>query len=189
MNATNDLLVQSCILVLLPMIPAVILFKFLKSAGGGEGKFAGWQWKFSGSFAAYVLVFLMLWAAVQAQLINRDAEVWTVRGNVQASDTSNIANFMAIKSVPQMLNIEADGSYEFKVIVARNGGQLEFPRIILDLSRACAGFRNIKLDATPGTFSTLPVGSEIKVKRLDAKRSIEIDPIVLGSFDPVKCAG
>ncbi len=185
----NDLLLQSCVLIFLPMIPAVILFKFLDSTGGGGGAFAGWQWKFSGAFAAYVLVFFMLWAAIQGQLKGRDVEVWTVRGNVQASQVPNIANFMTIKSVPQMLTIEADGSYEFKVIVGRHGDQLEFPRIFLDLSRACAGYRNIKLDEAPGTFVSLPAGPEVKIRRLDAARSIEIAPIVLGPFDPRKCAG
>lgn len=184
----NDLLLQSCILILLPMIPAVILFKFLDSAGGGEGRLAGWQWKFSGAFAAYVLVFFMLWLALQGQFKRNEMEVWIVRGNVQASQVSNIANFMAIKSVPEMLNIEADGSYEFKIIVPRNGDQLDFPRIILDLSRACAGFRHIKLDASSGTFSSLPMSTQIGIKRIDARHAIEIDPIVLGPFDPGNCA-
>ncbi|MBB5610959.1 MULTISPECIES: hypothetical protein [unclassified Janthinobacterium] len=175
----NTFFVQSCILVLLPLIPAIILFKIFPSTGEGAGEFWKWKWKFGGAFAGYVLLFFMLWGAMQEQLKTRDVEVWTVRGNVEASRVPNIANLIGIKSMPQTLNIETDGSYEFKVIVGRYGDRLEFPRIMIDLSRVCAISRVIRLDDSPGTFATLQAASEVKVRREDATRSIEVGPIPL----------
>lgn len=184
----DPFLLQSLILVLLPMIPAVILFKAFPSTGEGTGSFGGWQWKFGGAFAAYVLVFFMLWGAMRTHLQSRDAEVWVVRGNIAVPEVPDISNLVSIKSLPTMLEIQSDGSYEFRVIGMRNGNQLRLPVLIFDFSRFCVEPRRVRLDDDPGTFKTLPSSNSVKFKRSDADRSIEVETIALKPSDPKKCA-
>ena len=181
-DAMYLLLMQSCILVLLPLIPAYILFKLLPSKGEGRGTFAGFDWKFGGAFAAYLMIFLLLWSAMRRQMELRDTEVWTVRGRIEAEQLPAMENLFLVKSVPQMVTYEADGTYEFKIFVRRMGEQLEFPRLILDMRRACGGIVSLTLDNTPGTFKALPSAPQIKVKKYEATRSFEVEPI---KFTPV----
>jgi hypothetical protein len=172
----DTLLWQSCILVLLPMVPAIVMFKAFPSTGEGMGRFAGWEWKFGGAFAAYLIVFFLLWAAVSQHLERKEAEVWTVRGVVDAQ-VPNIANLISVRSVPQTLTVEADGSYEFKIIVAHLGDEPEFPRIIVDLTQICGGVRHFRLDRNPGTFPVLRSKVASNVRHDGKRRTIEIDPI------------
>jgi hypothetical protein len=189
MDTLLSLLLKSCILVLLPMIPAVIMFKaFPSTTGEGAGVFWGWHWKFGGAFAAYLIVAMLLYVAVKSDLQPRDVEVWTVRGKVEANQVPNIENVLQVRSVPQTLSVEADGSYEMKILVLRSGRELQFPRIFLGLSHGCGNVIPISLDEKAGTFQVLgATRPNVGVKRQNRSRSIDVDTVSLDALSTRKC--
>ena len=80
---------------------------------------------------------------MQKQMQPKEAEVWTVRGQIGTGEIKDLANRIQIKSIPQSLRLEDDGEYEFKVIVLKKDDNLEFPRVKIDLTRLCGGVRTV----------------------------------------------
>jgi hypothetical protein len=71
------------IIVLLPIIPAFILFKYLPSTGNVEGPLKGLTIKFAGSFAGYFAVFILLYLKIPLLPSPREEyTVWTVNGKI-----------------------------------------------------------------------------------------------------------
>lgn len=170
-----DFLLQSCILVLLPLVPAFILFKFLPSSGNAGGDAFGLTWKFGGAFAGYLIVFLLLQHAVGPL---QGSEVWTVRGKVDTGNATGIENLAVIKLHPPE-SFAPDGSYQFQVIVKKVGQQREFPKVMVDLRRLCGDIRTISLDNTGGTFAAISTRTGITVQKNDWGRTVEVEPIAL----------
>jgi hypothetical protein len=188
MDTLLSLLLKSCILVLLPMIPAYIMFKAFPSTGEGAGDFWGWHWKFGGAFAAYLIVAMLLYFAVKGDLQARDVEVWTVRGKVEANQIPHIENMLDVRSAPRTVSVEADGSYEMKILVLRSGQELQFPRIFLGLTHGCGNVIPISLDGKGGTFPVLgATRPNVGVKRQSRTRSIDVDTVSLDALSTKKC--
>lgn len=173
----SEFMKQCCILILLPIVPAVILFFGIKGAANAAGNIFGMKWSFGGAFAGYAFVLLLLTPIVRLQMFSKDAEVWTVRGRVDSIATSNIVNRVSIKSFPQTLSLDSSGNYEFKIIVGRKGDLFEFPKITVDLSLLCDDIKTIFLDEKTGTFSAIGNKKPIKIMKSLVTRSVEVEPI------------
>jgi hypothetical protein len=70
-----------CFVILLPIIPAFILFKALPATGSVDGKLQGLEIKLSGAFAGYFAVVLLI-IANHTVLIPVQFKMWTVVGQV-----------------------------------------------------------------------------------------------------------
>jgi hypothetical protein len=70
-----------CFVILLPIIPAFILFKALPATGSVDGKLQGLEIKLSGAFAGYFAVVLLI-VMNHAVLIPVQYQMWTVTGQV-----------------------------------------------------------------------------------------------------------
>lgn len=190
MESQSQLLLTSCILVLLPLVPAIVIFKaFPQTDTTGEGELYGMRWKFGGAFAAYLVVALILLNSNKNWFYTNNLEVWTVRGTVSAGER-NMKNVLAVRSLPQALTIESDGSYVFKIIVNRSGDVLDFPSVLFELQSACNEKRSVRLDGkrSAGTFEALKFGEKIDITRNDNARTIEISPFTLGQSNDSRCA-
>jgi hypothetical protein len=71
-----------CFVILLPIIPAFILFKALPATGSVDGKLQGLEIKLSGAFAGYFAVVLLI-IMNHAVLMPVQYQAWTVTGQVQ----------------------------------------------------------------------------------------------------------
>jgi hypothetical protein len=70
-----------CFVILLPIIPAFILFKALPATGSVDGKLQGLEIKLSGAFAGYFAVVLLI-IMNHNVLIPVEFKMWTVTGQV-----------------------------------------------------------------------------------------------------------
>lgn len=187
-----EYLFKAITLVILPLIPAVVIFKvFPTSRAGGEGPLGGIQWKLGGAFAGYVLVSLLLVIGMKVTPNEVDAEVWTVTGRVELEGAQNLSpNLLTIRAQPQKLNVAADGSFIVEVVGQRVGGELVFPRLTLDMSAVCYVAKTIALDGSVETFLSDQKPVDFRVQRLGATRQIRIGvPIKLerakaGAYGP-----
>src|SRR6266446_846087 len=83
----NNVLVVISVLVLLPMIPAFVLFKLLRSKGNVSGPLGSFKIALGGAFGGYfALTVFITTVAVKADVIKPAAPVWHVRGTLQFDD-------------------------------------------------------------------------------------------------------
>lgn len=184
-----DFLIKSAILVLLPMVPAIAIFKiFPTSSATGEGPLGGIQWKLGGAFAGYIAVALYLLVAMKVNTEPADAEIWTIRGKVEAKGLTGLSpNILSIKTQPQEIDIAPDGSFEIKVVGRHAGDALRFPRLIFDMSAVCFGAKTVALEGSADTFGLVGSTEKPSMKRDNAGRKIEfMTPVIL---EQVKMAG
>jgi hypothetical protein len=104
------------LLILLPFIPAFLLFKLLPNSADVDGPLAGLTLKLKGSFGGYIaLTVFMTGVAVNAKIL-KPALVWHVQGNLQIE---NQAPGDTIKCTLQPLETElpvaSDQTFTFDV--------------------------------------------------------------------------
>jgi hypothetical protein len=79
-------IVVMLIIILVPIVPAYLLFKFLPSTAAADGPLQGLTIKLTGGFGGYFLIFLTL-IGIRSSFQGTTYEVWAVRGELIASDT------------------------------------------------------------------------------------------------------
>ena len=84
--------------VLLPLVPAYILFKFLPSEAGADGPYSGLSLRLKGAFAAYFVVLLAVMSFFHT-LPSNEVELWTIKGKVAALGVDNVSD-LRISIVP-----------------------------------------------------------------------------------------
>lgn len=98
--------------ILLPIVPAYILYKALPSSGAVDGKLQGLEIKLGGAFAGYFAVVLLI-VANQKTLIPAQYKQWTVTGQVMDEKGQPI-DPLAYKNIslqPNPLTPIAPGSF------------------------------------------------------------------------------
>lgn len=124
------------LLVLLPLVPAYILFKVLKSTGEVGGPFYGMKLQLGGAFAGYFALLLVLLYSFKAYIAPPPMHVvWTVQGQVvddqqQPVDVTS-AGFELFPAAPPP--IEADkGQFTVNFIpTPLDSGGASYPTIIV----------------------------------------------------------
>ena len=98
-------------IVLLPLVPAYILFKFLPSKGQFSGPFQKFSVKFGGAFAGYLFVFLAVIISIRPKDVNH-YHTWTVMGRLRLEgadvEAPNLHDVI-VRVVPPHLNLENGG--------------------------------------------------------------------------------
>jgi hypothetical protein len=172
------------LVVILPLIPAYILFKFLPSTGKVSGPLQGLNIKFGGAFGAYLIIFLAL-LAVRPTDFNH-YHTWRVFGRielVQGRDEPppNIHD-VVVRVVPPHLDVMNGGKFSFDIPVLEDAhGNPDFPDLQLDL-RAYQGITVPLNQRTDQPYGSL----DIKKGYDEKARTISIDvPITLQSLQNV----
>jgi hypothetical protein len=118
------------LLVLLPIIPAVILYRVLPSSAIVSGPFRGLNVRFTGGFGGYFVVFVGLLGLILAgPQPAKTYEVWEINGNVAFENPNDklVPSYITVN--PPTLEVNpVSGPFRFYVPVKLNqAGRLEFP--------------------------------------------------------------
>jgi hypothetical protein len=170
--------------VLIPLVPAFILFKMLPATGSLSGPWQGLNIKFSGAFAGYLIIFLcLLW--IRPVDFNH-YHTWKVSGRLEImpakDETAPNIHDVVVRVVPPHLDVMNEGKFSFEVPVLENArGVPEFPALQLDLK----GYQGVTVSLSQG--SDKAYGSPDLKRRYDEEaRTISIDaPIILLSLASV----
>lgn len=179
MTEANQMFLFQAAAVLLPMIPAVVLFKFLPASGEVSGPLKGLRVKFGGAFAAYLIIFLFLWEGRPADL--HHYHYWTVKGIVQTThareETDPSLRDVICRIVPPRFEVENDGSFSFDVAMPEDeSGNPQFPDLQINLPDYAGA--TIHLNDQNVGYGSIAVAQKIDAKR----RTIHLtSPIVLKS--------
>jgi hypothetical protein len=123
-------------LVLLPLIPAYILFSVLKSTGEVGGPFYGLKLQLGGAFAGYFALLLLLLYSFKAYIVPPPLHVvWTVKGQVvddhqQPVDVTT-DSFALLPASPPPISAEK-GQFSVNFIPnPLDGGGVAYPTVII----------------------------------------------------------
>jgi len=122
-----DVIIYIIVIMLVPLVPALILYKFLPSNTIVNGPFKGLTIDLSGAFGGYFLLVLIAsgFIAMFKGDNNPYFDVWKVTGNVayltNNTDHNNLSERMVegvgIRIVPPIYHVETKGSFSADVIV------------------------------------------------------------------------
>lgn len=131
------------VIVLLPLIPSVLLFKILPSTGEVTGPFHGVTIKFGGAFAGYWMIFLAL---VYIRPDTNHYHTWTVMGSVEMKlapgESEPNLNDVFVRFIPPRLGILNQGAFSWEIpVLEAPDGRLLFPDVQLDLR----GYRGVTI--------------------------------------------
>ncbi len=116
MSPRMEELLLVLVIVILPLIPAILIFKlFPATTGGIGGELRGIRFKFAGAFAGYAFVLLFLGFIFKAE-IDRLAgkyEVWTINGTLQLEQLSDQRVFEGVKMaiLPARYMVNLNGQF------------------------------------------------------------------------------
>jgi hypothetical protein len=121
---------------LVPLFPAVLLYKTLPSLADVSGPFKGLNIKLTGAFAGYFLLVLLSCGFAYFVMTHEKQkyEVWEVSGVLGSLDTKGKpVNVIAstITLVPSESEIYSDGPFKVKIMVkpGHTEGAREFPQL------------------------------------------------------------
>jgi len=139
-------------LVLLPLVPAYILFEVLKSTGEVGGPFHGLKLQLSGAFAGYFVLLLVLLHAFQAYIVPPPVHVfWTVNGQIvddqqKPVDVTSDSFTLLPASLPPVSVDKGQFSVNFVSEPLDNGG-VAYPTVVISYQDYLAK----SVDLGPGT--------------------------------------
>jgi len=124
------------LMVLLPLIPSILLFRYLPSTGQLEGPFQGMKIKFGGAIAAYLVLVLIILLLKPADW--HHFHKYTVSGMVSAQHTpqepSPSLHEVLFRLIPPSFAVHNDGTFSVEVIVPDgDDGRPDYPSLQLDL--------------------------------------------------------
>jgi hypothetical protein len=122
--------------VLLPLIPAYVLFKILHSTGKVGGPFQGLKLELGGPAALYLVVFVYLMRERPKDL--NHYHTWTVSGQIAWQHPPNEAdpnvNDILVRFIPPRLGVMNQGRFSWEIPVKEDlDGTFHFPDLQLDL--------------------------------------------------------
>jgi hypothetical protein len=133
---TYLILLVKAVTTLLPLVPAYILFKALPSQAEISGPFQGLTIKLGGAFAAYFVVFIVLWHGLDLEVERFHYHTWTVNGSLAfaGGDAGVNKNDITCYIHPPDLHVQADGSFQFDIPVREDvNGAPDWPMLTMEL--------------------------------------------------------
>lgn len=174
----NDLLALA-FAILLPLLPAYILYKTLPARTSVKGPFKGLSVQLSGAFGGYFLVVLLTMGFISTRperIVSR-YEVWELKGKINWDQGSGVADPQRLKLtlVPANQTVLSDGYFDIQIAPEVVGvGKLKFPTLVIEHP----DFQTISIDLneSQGRF-----GQQVKnlltdavAKRIAVNNAIEL---------------
>jgi hypothetical protein len=137
------------LILLLPLIPAFVLFRFLPSSADVEGPFKGLTIKLGGAFAGYVVTVLLSWQVAESLLKPMWSDNWDVVAQItfDSGSGSHPPPTQAVVLVkPPTAEIEPSGSVQMMVPIPRvHTGAIDIQRLVV----AVDGYETVNVPLDP----------------------------------------
>lgn len=173
----NQLIMLSAI-VLLPLIPAFILFKTLKSSAQVDGPMGGLKVSLGGAFGGYVALTVFI-ATYFAHMPH--ATTWHVRGELQFPDGT--PSVITCEVHPPEFRIDDENKFQLDMPIAEDGA---LPSIVI----AANGYQTKTIDLAEPSGK---IGGEYDAHKYETQQTINVNkPIIFhkkgSDYQPVKIA-
>jgi hypothetical protein len=173
------------VILLVPILPAFLLFRYLPSYGIVKGPFKGMNIKFGGAFAGYIAAVLVAWQIAASLLQPTWSDNWNVVAHVQFEGAGGNppVGETAVVVRPPSAAIDPGGTVQMAVSIPRAPqGALGIQRLIVSYD----GYLPVTVPLAPTSTSSAAYGGEDYQVTFDkATRQIVIArPIVLTKATP-----
>jgi len=133
MNEIGELIVMTSAVVLLPLVPAFLLYRFLPAETHVTGPFKGLSIQLTGAFAGYFILTLGTGGFIAEQrhedaLKAAQAQLWAVRGVIKVppgADSPQDADIDMLVRPPDSSPIASDGSFDIEKVPLLNDPQTQ----------------------------------------------------------------
>ncbi|MBW3535560.1 MAG: hypothetical protein KY453_10160 [Gemmatimonadetes bacterium] len=123
-------LVLMAMIILLPIVPAYLLYRLLPSTGDVQGPWQGLQIKLGGAFAGYFLLVVTLlgfWKTLPTY------EVWGVEGRLDFADGQGDPGLVGFSLRPSNSTVSPDGRFRVSVFAFPDqSGAAALPMLVVD---------------------------------------------------------
>jgi hypothetical protein len=121
------------LIVLLPMVPAIAIFKLLPSRAAVTGPFKGLKINLGGAFAGYFVLLVLLLSVFRTPPAEGRSQIWRVKGRVRFDGPSIPFGDVRISFVPPTERLKGDGTFNFRILATvSDDGEVEFPELRLE---------------------------------------------------------
>lgn len=139
----NVNILNALLIILVPLVPSIILFKYLRSKARVTGKpkidigpLTDIQVDLGGAFAGYFVTVIAMFFIVN-QFNKKPYQIWTVEGRIvyqNPNQTLSIEDVIPTVT-PETFQVNDDGVFDFQIVVPLNDqGNPKFPKIIFEHS-------------------------------------------------------
>ncbi len=162
------------VIVVLPIIPAFILYKFLPSKASAKGPFKGLNIHVKGAFAGYFIVLLFI-AGFFLMHSSKESkyELWTITGGLELEQGQFNDKDIVISITPPEQKLYPNGRFIIKKVLMPKKEEIEKPSLLIQKD----GYEIVPviLDAEMGEIPGLPdyqIKYSKKDKNIDIKKTI-----------------
>lgn len=131
-----EIIAYSCVIILLPIIPAYILYTAIPAQEGAavEGEYQGLNIKLKGAFAGYFILALLLTSFIGARLLTEsEYEYWTVEGVIDISTVGD-PKLIHFSIEPPDQQIYSDGRFVIKNVPTLKGKDRRSTLVLVEMS-------------------------------------------------------
>ncbi len=171
---------RAVISVILPLLPAFVIYKSLQRHRGDQGTtvsgpFKGFTIELSGAFAGYFIIMISLLSYFAFRPI-KEAEVWTIEGTI-VTESPNDLGFLQILAMPPTLELLPNGQFSFLIPVIRDHvGLPRFPALIVQHPKYQPMTLSLNQASTFGE-TTIEVSRNELNRQITVNRAIRLKPI------------
>jgi hypothetical protein len=162
--------------VLVPIVPAYVLYKSLPNRAVLKGPFQGLNVQLSGSFGGYFLLVLIVFFCPHIRQEQPKFELWEIKGRVQCKDCFDGREIDRPSISLNPSNVILLDTGEFRAQIARAPGQtgeLSFPILVVQHP----DFQTVTIDLNDGTPE---YGQQaLRLRRDQAARTITVEDAVV----------
>jgi hypothetical protein len=137
------------LVLLLPLIPAFVLFRFLPSSANVEGPFKGLTIKLGGAFAGYFVTVLLSWQVAKSLIEPMWSQNWNVVGQIafDGAPPNHPTPTQAVVLVkPPTAEIEDSGALQMMVPIPMvHDGAIDIQRLVV----AVEGYETVNVPLDP----------------------------------------
>ncbi|MFI5102019.1 MAG: hypothetical protein ACHP9V_01470 [Terriglobales bacterium] len=137
------------LILLLPLIPSFLLFRFLPGSADVEGPFKGFTIKLGGAFAGYIVTVLLSWQVAESLLAPTWSDNWNVVGQItfDSAPGNHPSPTQALVLVkPPTADIDSSGSLQMMVPIPRvHQGATDIQRLVI----AVDGYETVDVPLDP----------------------------------------
>ncbi len=120
------------VIILVPIVPAFVFFKWLPAEGNVAGTWHGMRIKLTGAFAGYFAIFLILIYLLQPKItpLSRVPPVWTVVGEIARDPQISPESQIHFNSSAETFTGKAYADYRFEIRFRKSDDE-DFPDVFL----------------------------------------------------------
>jgi hypothetical protein len=157
------LLVYIALVVLLPMVPAITLFKLLPSRAAVKGPFKGLKINLGGAFAAYFIVLLLLLGVFRTP---PQTQSWVVKGKVHFSDQGNevaeaVRQTVRFSLIPPPERVRTRGDFDIRVCTNTS----DLPDLRVEASGYQPVTRSVEINSIDRKRQTVNITEPFELRR------------------------